>query len=121
LKDDFDIFKENSNQPTILNFENIEVTDRVLDLDMSASRNNASISGIAIEAKSIFPALKLNQTVWVDYVDVQKLEPEELIRLYPNPADTETVISLGKDIDIDSILFYNTAGQLVKKISLFHK
>src|SRR5690606_16265270 len=48
VKDNLDLFVENSNQPTVLTFEEIEVSDGVLNIDMAASINNATISGITI-------------------------------------------------------------------------
>src|SRR5690606_33171664 len=49
VKKDFDIFRESQNQPIVLTFEEIQVKDGELNLDMVASVNNASISGISIE------------------------------------------------------------------------
>src|SRR5690606_29147146 len=48
VKDNFDLFVESSNQPTVLTFEEIEVSDGVLNINMSASLNNSTISGISI-------------------------------------------------------------------------
>ncbi|AKP53381.1 malectin domain-containing carbohydrate-binding protein [Cyclobacterium amurskyense] len=48
VKPNFDLFVENNNQPIALIFENIEVTDGVLDLSLIAKVNNATISGISI-------------------------------------------------------------------------
>ncbi|SHN02783.1 Por secretion system C-terminal sorting domain-containing protein [Cyclobacterium lianum] len=48
VKDDFDLFVENNNKQTILTFENIQVADGVLNLDMVASKNRATISALAI-------------------------------------------------------------------------
>lgn len=47
-KDNFDIYAEKSNSPTILTFNNIEVKDGWLDLDLSASADNVTISGLYI-------------------------------------------------------------------------
>nr|MBI1232375.1 PKD domain-containing protein [Cytophagales bacterium] len=49
VKDDFDIFIESGNEPTELSFYNIVVSDGMLNLNMTASANSASISGISIE------------------------------------------------------------------------
>ena len=49
VKDDFDIFKESNNAPTKLSFNNITVTDGVLNINMAASIDRPSISGISIE------------------------------------------------------------------------
>lgn len=47
-KDNFDIYAEKANTPTILTFSNIEVTDGFLELDFSASVDNVTISGLYI-------------------------------------------------------------------------
>ncbi|WP_339924616.1 malectin domain-containing carbohydrate-binding protein [uncultured Cyclobacterium sp.] len=48
VKSNFDLFIENNNQPAALDFENIQVTDGTLSLNLIAKANNASISGISI-------------------------------------------------------------------------
>src|SRR5690606_9418082 len=48
VKNDFDLFTESNNGETALTFENIEVKDGILNLNMTASSNNSVISGIAI-------------------------------------------------------------------------
>jgi hypothetical protein len=48
VKQGFDMFLENSNRETVLTFRNVEVKDGVLNLDLSATANNAIISGVAI-------------------------------------------------------------------------
>ncbi|WP_114752532.1 PKD domain-containing protein [Pleomorphovibrio marinus] len=49
VKQNFDIFVEGSNNPTKFTFENIVVSDGVLNISMPASANRPSISGLAIE------------------------------------------------------------------------
>jgi PKD repeat protein len=48
VKADFDLFIENNNQPMPLVFENIQVTDGILNLNLNAKANRASISGISV-------------------------------------------------------------------------
>jgi len=48
VKPNFDLFIENNNQPMPLVFENIQVTDGILNLNLNAKSNNATISGIAV-------------------------------------------------------------------------
>ncbi|MBR9776831.1 MAG: PKD domain-containing protein [Cytophagales bacterium] len=48
VKPSFDLYVENGNQPIALVFEDIQVTDGVLDLNLVAKVNNASIAGISI-------------------------------------------------------------------------
>ncbi|MCC5936490.1 MAG: PKD domain-containing protein [Lunatimonas sp.] len=49
VKQNFDLFVEASNQSIELVFENVLVSDGILNLDLIASANSASISGISIE------------------------------------------------------------------------
>lgn len=51
VKSNFDLYIENDNQPIALVFENIQVTDGILDLNLVAKVNNASIAGISIVNK----------------------------------------------------------------------
>src|SRR5690606_24630973 len=48
VKDNFDMFLENGNKETVLTFNNIVVKDGILNIDMAASANNVTISGIAV-------------------------------------------------------------------------
>src|SRR5690606_24111739 len=52
VKSNFDLFVQSGNKPTSLTFENVEVKDGILNLDLLASADNATISGIAILDKS---------------------------------------------------------------------
>lgn len=60
VKEKFDMFDESSNRQTVLRFTEIEVTDGKLNLDFIASKDRASVSGIAIEGffKNRAPASK---------------------------------------------------------------
>jgi len=49
VRDNFDIFRVSNNNPTRLDFNDVVVTDGVLNIDLPASADRASISGIAIE------------------------------------------------------------------------
>src|SRR5690606_35394842 len=48
VKKDFDLYAEYGNKEAVLTFQNIEVKDGVLNLDMPASANNAVLSGFAV-------------------------------------------------------------------------
>jgi hypothetical protein len=48
---DLDLFHENNNQELLLKFEDIKVTDGLLNIDMSASINNATASGFTLIKK----------------------------------------------------------------------
>nr|MBI1232847.1 T9SS type A sorting domain-containing protein [Cytophagales bacterium] len=49
VKKDFDLFLENANQETVLTFNDIEVVNNVLTINLSSSVNNAIISGVLIK------------------------------------------------------------------------
>ncbi|MGB3775645.1 MAG: PKD domain-containing protein, partial [Leeuwenhoekiella sp.] len=49
VRDNFDIFKASNNNPIRLDFNTIVVTDGILNIDLPASADRASISGLAIE------------------------------------------------------------------------
>ncbi|WP_162417708.1 malectin domain-containing carbohydrate-binding protein [Cyclobacterium roseum] len=53
VKDDFDLYRENRNQPIALSFEGVKVMDGILNIDFSSSADNASVSGIVISEKPI--------------------------------------------------------------------
>src|SRR5690554_1181497 len=59
VKDNFDLYQASGNKQTILSFNNIEVKDGKLNLDLLASKDRASISAIVITGttKEAVPAL----------------------------------------------------------------
>ncbi|MFO7822728.1 MAG: PKD domain-containing protein, partial [Cyclobacterium sp.] len=48
VREDFDLFVANNNQAMVLEFEEVTVTDGILNIMMDASANNASVCGISI-------------------------------------------------------------------------
>lgn len=55
VKKDFDMFTESNNRETTLQFENVSVTDGMLNMTLTASANNAIISGIGIVSMTSSP------------------------------------------------------------------
>ncbi|WP_157243457.1 PKD domain-containing protein, partial [Algoriphagus resistens] len=53
VKDNLDLFLEAGNNPMKLVFEEVEVTDGVLNINMPATANRPSISGLAIEKHQV--------------------------------------------------------------------
>jgi len=53
VKDNFDLYQASGNKQTILTFNNIEVKDGKLNLDLLASKDRASISAIVITGQSV--------------------------------------------------------------------
>ena len=122
VKDNFDIFDENSNQPTVLTFENIVVTDGVLNISMSASQNNSSISGISIfvtSSKTTNPANFRKNTLNNDLYEekIRELTNEEWeITLYPNPAQSQTMLYINPEVQLNTILIHDMGGRLVRQL-----
>jgi hypothetical protein len=131
LKRDFDLYKENNNNPTLLSFENIEVTKGVLTLEMSATANRANISGIAIVgsgAKNMNIAANL-RTRSRGYKEMFNRGYKEMdvytetvaadeIRIYPNPAKERATLEINAEIGRGRVLIHNMNGQLVSHFDL---
>ncbi|MFO7822417.1 MAG: malectin domain-containing carbohydrate-binding protein, partial [Cyclobacterium sp.] len=119
VRENFDLFVANNNQETVLEFEEVTVTDGILNILMDASANNASVCGISIvssnkESQDITNLRVINEGV----EDSQLMEEEihvgaELISLYPNPASEFIIIELGADIPLYGIYIYDMAGRMV--------
>lgn len=120
VKKDFDLFIENGNRETTLKFTNIVVEDGVLNLELVASANNSTLSGIAIIPKGGGAGYNLRtlqntfafEGVHEDRWDIKNLD----FNLYPNPASYRTVLEISEDIEISGIGIYSTNGQMVKMI-----
>src|SRR5690606_24159305 len=50
VKDDLDMYLENGNKELVLTFRNVVVKDGMLNIDMEASADNATLSGISISS-----------------------------------------------------------------------
>jgi len=135
LKSDFDLFVENNNAPALLSFENIEVTDGVLTLELNASVNNASISGIAIvgnaaKAGNIAANLRTAQNSFNrGYKEMRKIGYKEMdvyteivaadqTRIFPNPAKGRATLEINAEIGQGRVLIHNMNGQLVSHFDL---
>ncbi|EPR65759.1 TonB-dependent receptor [Cyclobacterium qasimii M12-11B] len=132
LKSKFDLYVENKNAPTLLSFENIEVTNGVLTLELNAIVNNASISGIAIigsDAKggNIASNLRTAQSEFKEEmysrgykemdVYTETVTADE-IRIFPNPAKGRATLELNAEIGQGRVLIHNMNGQLVSHFDL---
>ncbi|WP_460520295.1 malectin domain-containing carbohydrate-binding protein [Cyclobacterium sediminis] len=131
LKNDFDLFVENKNAPTMLSFDNIQVTNGQLTLALNASVNNASISGIAIvgsAAKGGEVAANL-RTVSRGYKEMKERGYKEMdvytetvaqeeVKIFPNPAKGRATLELNAEIGLGRVLIHNMNGQLVSHFDL---
>lgn len=131
LKNDFDLFVENNNAPTLLSFDNIEVTNGQLILELNATVNNASISGIAIvgnAAKGGEVAANLRTTTrgykemndrGYKEMDVYtETVAQEEVRIFPNPAKGRATLELNAEIGLGRVIIHNMNGQLVSHFDL---
>lgn len=96
VKDRFDMFEENNNKQVVMTFQNVEVRDGKLDLEMLALQNRSTISGIAIESASMLE----------EDTPVPPIENE-----FPVSEDSQPAFSLhlnagtDKDVEMDGKMF----------------
>ncbi|EPR67525.1 TonB-dependent receptor [Cyclobacterium qasimii M12-11B] len=123
VKGNVDLYIENSNRPVALRFENINVSDGVLNLNVNGIKNNALLSGIAIfpSAKENLGNLNLRQIVseTEEISTLSELRESGITtesyetKLYPNPAVTSTTLEIGQDLGRFYVSIHNLNGQLI--------
>lgn len=122
VRSNLDFYVENLNEPFGLEFKNITVTDGYLNLDMIASQNNASISGIAVIQTSQPKAgngemLRKSHTGEEEKGTVTENEPLSLIYgLYPNPASYETTLVVDEHVKVTQLYIHDMAGRLISNL-----
>jgi parallel beta-helix repeat protein len=119
VKSNVDLYMENGNNPLTLTFNNIMVSDGVLNLDLSAVSNNVTIAGLAI-----IPETNGNNSRRM--TDGESRENEIMgeasifkpssITVFPNPANHQTTVALGQDVAVQEIFLQSSNGALVKSI-----
>jgi len=121
VKDNFDLFLENNNQPVELIFEKVEVADGVLNISLQASSNRATISGFSIIGVSLntggsnlrLEPLKEDLAENVEKNNTTLLETKTII--YPNPARAQ--IFVGGDItNFKEFYIHDSFGNLLQQI-----
>ncbi|WP_177179713.1 malectin domain-containing carbohydrate-binding protein [Cyclobacterium xiamenense] len=135
VKKDFDIFVEGNNAPTLLSFENITVTDGVLNLDLNAKENRASISGIAIIGNNAKNAIEggnlrgyremfsrgYKEMFGRGYKEMDVYAPnteQNNASIFPNPARDKATLVLDQEIGQGRVLIHNMSGQLASQYEL---
>ncbi|WP_339922343.1 CotH kinase family protein [uncultured Cyclobacterium sp.] len=123
VKNQLDLFNESNNGALVLEFEDIQVEDGILDIDLLASINSATISGIGLVAQNNTTVLEtanlrtLNdlsegytKEVLMDYVNLPS-------SLNPNPADQEATITIYKNQGEFSIQIFSSNGNLIEALT----
>ncbi|MDN3688895.1 malectin domain-containing carbohydrate-binding protein [Cyclobacterium jeungdonense] len=121
VKNKFDLFEETGNNPAELIFNEITVKDGVLNLDLVAFSNRASISGIAITRTKASSGENLrvlsNETpneVKSEELVTEYGETTESPRIYPNPASENVFVDLGlKAESYRYFVIHDMQGRLV--------
>ncbi|GAB2995051.1 hypothetical protein GCM10027284_12080 [Cyclobacterium sediminis] len=122
VKNNVDLYIENSNRPVSLRFENIKVSDGNLNLDFEGIVNNALVSGIAV-----FPSGKINlgnsnlrqlfieteEILTVNEARENSFNPTLENKIYPNPAISYAILQTGEDLGNFYISIHNFNGQLI--------
>lgn len=130
VRKNFDMYVENKNKETILVFENVQINDGALDIDMLASSNNAIISGIAIideTGKTPLGTANLRGYREMDaavsksigeFTDQKIVGSLRYTKIYPNPASEKVFVELPMDIEFGKVLIHNMGGQLISQYDL---
>ncbi|MFC4874937.1 malectin domain-containing carbohydrate-binding protein [Negadavirga shengliensis] len=118
VKKNFDLFVESNNKEIELAFDEIVVKDGLLNLDMMASANRASISGIAIIQKSDMGGTNLKMAEGDSSGEPQgeaygsgDAGGNVQVLLYPNPASDRVYLDLSGGYQ--SFLLHDSQGNLI--------
>lgn len=121
---DLDLFVESENRPIVLTFENILVGDELLEIDLIASINNATISGIAVIPQGANVSMgtsNLRQVREFFTVDANMggtflsgFEEGSDSKVFPNPASHVAYLKLVEDLLDFTVQISNTSGQIVQ-------
>lgn len=128
VKSNFDLFLENRNQPLVLTFKNVEVKDGKLNIDLEASVNNATLSGLAIipnNSEYLIPSSNL-RVMPDDREKMTLLQGNSMdaeytkssVRIFPNPASWKANLKFDREVSFEMVSIHTTNGQLVKLVYL---
>jgi hypothetical protein len=125
VKSKVDLFIENKNQPTMFEFKTITVSDGVLNLNLKASINNATISGIALFGESdndlasganLRRGYREMESPNFNFIDNSVPVEVNKSKIYPNPARDRVTIEIEQENTPQAILIYDISGKLVNHI-----
>lgn len=117
VKNELDLFLESNNQPLELVFEEVQVSDGVLELTLEASANRATLSGLSIESTTYSSGSNLRekqeQSETSDFNDGNKdTVSTAMVSLYPNPA-VDRIYLEGNSGNFKQFLIHDTLGNLL--------
>lgn len=119
VKRNFDLFVESKNQPVVLVFDDIVVNDGVLNLDMVATANRATLSGLAVIQKSDEEGSNLrvgqgeDEDVGPDEEESSLGQLGAQVLLYPNPATDKVYLDVKHGDNYQYFLIHDSQGNLV--------
>lgn len=122
VRSNLDLYLENQNEPFELEFRDIVVEDGFLNVDLLASQNNASISGIAIVQTSQIKSgegATLRKSTIAEAEKVISTETDDLpliYGLYPNPATYEATLVVDEKVRITQLYIHDMAGRLISNL-----
>ncbi|WP_410267400.1 malectin domain-containing carbohydrate-binding protein [Cyclobacterium sp.] len=116
VKNDLDLFLQSNNQPLELIFEEVEVLDGVLELELEASSNRATLSGLSITgfALSSGSNLRIQQTSsdLQDFEEDKKNISAASVSLYPNPAVDQIYLE-GNGQEFQQFIIHDSFGNFL--------
>ncbi|HSI78893.1 MAG TPA: malectin domain-containing carbohydrate-binding protein [Lunatimonas sp.] len=122
VKKSLDTFVENQSKPFELIFENVEVKDGKMTINLVSSVADAAISGIAIfpSNESFSPGMANlrqfngehsgSETESLNFGDFKDTKA----KLYPNPASSQVNLVLDSEYPNSRIMIHDTSGQLIR-------
>ncbi|AEL24538.1 malectin domain-containing carbohydrate-binding protein [Cyclobacterium marinum] len=126
VKKNVDLYLENSNKPVTLRFENIKVTDGILNLNLEGVINNALVSGIAVFPSEVINLGNSNlrqlvtETEELSTLNVTQessINTDSKNKIYPNPAISYAILQTGQDLGEFYISIHNFNGQLISFVN----
>ncbi|MFC4873633.1 malectin domain-containing carbohydrate-binding protein [Negadavirga shengliensis] len=123
VKTKLDLYRESGNKPIALEFTDVKVADGKMNIDMVASANNATISGIAIidsSNKILASSANLREIIEEDSSDdpeINEVTPFGQLQdftIYPNPASEIATVKIQKDIGKFTLFIHNASGQMIQ-------
>lgn len=118
VKSQLDLFSESANGPLVLQFENINVQDGILDVDLTSTVNSATISGIGVVAQDNSNLRTINTFSTEASKEILTEKVNLPYGIFPNPADNEAVISVNENKGQFNVQVYSSNGKLMEALTI---